>query len=163
MIIRTAVPADIPYLLDIYNFEVENGMATLDIDKKTLPEWEEWYYAHGTENHPLIVCEAEGEIAGYATLSSYRHKQAYSSTVELSVYVSGRHRRKGVGEALCRHIIAMAKENPSLHTVVSVITSGNEASVRLHEKLGFTFCGTIKEVGVKFGRFVDIDNYSLFV
>ena len=57
----------------------------------------------------------------------------------------------------------MARENPDLHTVVSVITSGNEASVKLHEKLGFTFCGTIKEVGIKFGGYIDIDNYSLFV
>lgn len=163
MTIRKAVPADIPYLLEIYNFEVENGTATLDIDKKTLPEWEGWYYDHGTDNHPLIVCEVEGRVAGYATLSSYRHKQAYSSTVELSVYVSPDFRRRGVGEALTREIISMARENPSLHTVVSVITSGNEASVRLHEKLGFTYCGTIKEVGMKHGRYVDIDNYSLFV
>ena len=163
MTIRKAVPADIPYLLDIYNYEVENSTATLDIDKKTLPEWEEWYYAHGTDDHPLIVCELEGDAAGYATLSSYRHKQAYCSTVELSVYVSPRFRRRGVGEALMREILSMARDNPALHTVVSVITGGNEASVKLHEKLGFTFCGTIKEVGVKFGRYVDIDNYSLFV
>lgn len=163
MTVRRAVPADIPYLLEIYNYEVEKGTATLDIDKKTLPEWEGWYYAHGTEDHPLIVCEIEGEVAGYATLSSYRYKQAYSSTAELSVYVSPSFRRRGVGEALSREILSLARENPRLHTVVSVITSGNEASVRLHEKLGFTFCGSIKEVGVKFGRYVDIDNYSIFV
>lgn len=163
MIIRKANTADIPYLLEIYNYEVENGTATLDIDKKTLPEWEEWYYAHGTKEHPLIVCELDGKVAGYATLSPYRHKQAYSSTVELSVYVSPNFRRRGVGETLSREILSMARENPGLHTVVSVITSGNEASVKLHEKLGFTFCGTIKEVGIKFGGYIDIDNYSLFV
>ncbi len=163
MIIRKPVPQEIPAMLDIYNYEVENGVATLDIDKKTLADWERWYYNHNVLNHPLIVCEDEGEIAGYATLSSYREKQAYSSTVELSVYVSPTHRCKGVGTLLMQEILRIAKEDESIHTVVSVITSGNRASVRLHEKFGFTFCGTIKEVGYKHGGYVDIDNFSLFV
>lgn len=154
---------DIPALLDIYNYEVENGVATLDINKKTLSEWESWYDNHNIGNHPLIVCDIDGETAGYATLSSYREKEAYKSTVELSVYVSPLHRKKGVGTALMEAIISMAKEDESIHTVVSVITSGNEASCRLHEKFGFTFCGTICEVGEKFGRYVDIENYSLRV
>ncbi len=163
MIIRKAIAEDIPGLLEIYNYEVENGIATLDIDKKTLPEWEKWYNEHNIDNHPLIVCEVKGEIAGYATLSSYRQKQAYSSTVELSVYVSPNHRRMGVGTALMEEILRMAKEDESIHTVVSVITSGNEASVKLHAKFGFTFSGIIREVGVKFGKYVDIENYSLIV
>ena len=163
MIIRKPVREDIPALLGIYNYEVENGVATLDINKKTLTEWEKWYDNHNIENHPLIVCEAEGEVAGYATLSSYREKEAYKSTVELSVYVSPCYRKKGVGTLLMNAIISMAKEDESIHTVVSVITAGNEASRSLHEKFGFTFCGTICEVGEKFGRYVDIENYSLRV
>ena len=163
MLIRKPVPQEIPALLDIYNYEVENGVATLDIDKKSLADWEKWFYNHNTGNHPLIICEDEGEIAGYATLSSYREKQAYASTVELSVYVSPNHRRKGVGTLLMQEILRMATEDESVHNVVSVITSGNKASVRLHEKFGFTFCGTIKEAGIKFGNYVDIDNFSLIV
>ena len=163
MIIRKPKADEIGAMLDIYNYEVENGVATLDIDPKSYEAWQEWFYKHNIGNHPLIVCEAEGELAGYATLSSYREKQAYSATVELSVYVSPPHRRKGVGERLMREIIAMAKADESIHMIVSVITSGNEASVRLHEKLGFTYCGTIREVGIKFGRYIDIDNYSLKV
>ncbi len=163
MVIRKPVREEIPALLDIYNYEVENGVATLDINKKTLKEWEKWYDNHNIGNHPLIVCETDGEIAGYATLSTYREKEAYKSTVELSVYVSPSHRKMGVGTALMEAIIAMAKEDESIHTVVSVITAGNEASRRLHEKFGFTFCGTIPEVGEKFGRYVDIENYSLRV
>lgn len=163
MVIRKPVREDIPTLLDIYNYEVENGVATLDINKKTLSDWEKWYENHNIGNHPLIVCEIDGEVAGYATLSAYREKEAYKSTVELSVYVSPFHRKKGVGTALMDAIITMAKEDESIHTVVSVITSGNEASCRLHEKFGFTFCGTICEVGEKFGKYVDIENYSLRV
>ncbi len=163
LVIRKPERADIPALLEIYNYEVEHGKATLDITKRTLSQWEQWYDDHNKGNHPLIVCVDKGEIAGYATLSSYRFKEAYNSTVELSVYVSPYHRQKGVGTALMDEIIRMAREDESIHTVVSVITSGNEASCRLHEKFGFTFCGTIKEVGFKFGEYVDIDNYSLIV
>ena len=163
MIIRKPIREDIPALLDIYNYEIENGIATLDIDKKSLHEWIEWYDSHNVGNHPLIVCDCNGEIAGYATLSSYRQKQAYASTVELSVYVSHNHRGKGVGAALMEEILRIAREDESIHTVVSVITKGNGASVRLHEKFGFTFCGTIKEVGLKFGGYIDIENYSLTV
>ena len=163
MIIRKPVREDIPALLDIYNYEVENGIATLDINPKSIADWERWYDNHNINNHPLIVCEDEGKIAGYATLSSYREKEAYSSTVELSVYVSPYHRQKGVGTLLMEEILRLAKEDKNTHTVVSVITSGNAASCRLHEKFGFTFCGTIKEVGVKFGKYIDIENYSLKV
>ena len=161
--IRKPIREDIPSLLDIYNYEVENGIATLDINKKTPAEWEEWYNNHNIENHPLIVAQIEDEVAGYATLSSYRVKEAYKSTVELSVYVSPRHRQMGVGTALMEEILRLARNDESIHTVVSVITSGNAASCRLHEKFGFTFCGTIKEVGLKFGKYVDIDNYYLIV
>lgn len=161
--IRKPTRQDIPALLDIYNYEVENGVATLDINKKTFAEWEEWYDNHNIENHPLIVAEIENEVAGYATLSAYRFKEAYKSTVELSVYVSPNHRQMGVGTALMEEILRLAKDDESIHTVVSVITSGNAASCRLHEKFGFTFCGTIKEIGIKSGRYVDIDNYYLIV
>ena len=59
MLIRKPVPQEIPALLDIYNYEVENGVATLDIDKKSLADWEKWFYNHNTGNHPLIICEDE--------------------------------------------------------------------------------------------------------
>ncbi len=163
LIIRKPERADIPALLDIYNYEVENGIATLDITKRTLSQWEQWYDEHNKGNHPLIVCVDKGEIAGYASLSAYRLKEAYSSTVELSVYVSPRHRNKGVGTALMAEILRLAREDEAVHNVVSVITGGNEISCRLHKKFGFSFCGTIKEVGFKFGEYVDIDNYSLIV
>lgn len=112
MKIRQAKQCDIMALLDIYNYEVKHGIATLDIKKKTLTEWETWFFAHNIENHPLIIAEIDDE---------------------------------------------------SIHTVVSVITSGNAASTKLHQKFGFTFCGTINEVGGKMGRYLDIDNYELRV
>lgn len=163
MNIRRAKREDLKELLDIYNYEVENGVSTLDLHKKTLEERKVWFDAHNIGNHPLLVAEYDNKIAGYASLSEYREKEAYRSTVELSVYVAKDCRKRGVASELMRAILKIAREDESIHTVVSVITSGNEASARLHEKFHFTFCGTIHEVGVKFGRYLDIDNYELRV
>lgn len=161
--IRVAQRWDIPALLEIYNYEVEHGIATFDLQPKSMEQRTEWFEAHNAGNHPLLVAEVEGQVAGYASLSSYREKEAYKSTVELSVYVSPNYRRQGVATSLMESILKMAKEDSSIHTVVSVITGGNEASIRLHERFDFIFCGRIKEVGVKFGKYLDIENYQLFV
>ena len=163
MDIRPARREDVPELLDIYNYEVINGVATLDLNTRTLEEWEKWYNAHNRDNHPLIVGVEDGEITGYASLSEYRQKEAYKTTVELSIYVSLNHRKKGVGRALMAHILEIAKNDEGTHCVVSVITAGNEASTKLHAEFGFTCCGTIPEVGMKFGRMLDIENYALIV
>lgn len=163
MIIRKAEIKDIEALLDIYNYEVENTTATFDLNKKTIEQWTTWYENHNIGNHPLIVAEIDGVVAGYASLSTYREKEAYKSTVELSVYVATSFRRQGVATALMEEIIRLAREDETTHTVVSVITSENNESVRLHEKFGFTFSGTIHEVGMKFGRYLGISNYELQV
>ncbi|WP_251444002.1 GNAT family N-acetyltransferase [Veillonella intestinalis] len=161
--IRRGERQDIAALLDIYNYEVLHGVATLDIRPRTIEEWTEWYEAHNIKNHPLLVATVENTVAGYATLSEYRSKEAYSSTVELSIYVGPDFRGKGIASRLMADILQLAKEDPTVHLVVSVITAGNEASVALHNKFNFTFCGTIREVGVKQGRYLDIENYMLLV
>ena len=210
--IRPGIRADIPVLLEIYNYEVLHGTATLDIHPRTMEQWEEWFNEHGKENHPLLVAEIEdddtrpaetqrdgsriegcaakqdagriagnaaqqgtgriagnaaqqgaGRIAGYATLSSYRTKEAYASTVELSVYIAPDFRRRGVASRLMEEILKLAREDERTHLVVSVITSGNEASAALHNKFGFTFAGNIPEAGVKFGEYQGIDQYYLIV
>lgn len=163
MIIRKAEPKDIPALLVIYNYEVVHGVATLDLEQKTPAEWEKWFSAHNVKNHPLFVAEVDNCVAGYASLSSYREKEAFKSTVELSIYIGADYRQKGLAYALMEHMMNEARRDERTHTVVSVITAGNEASRRLHEKFNFEFCGTIKEVGMKFGEYRDIENYRLGV
>ena len=163
MLIRKAELKDLKDLLEIYNYEVVYGISTLDIQPKTLDEWRGWFDAHNIDNHPLIVAEIDGHAVGYASLSSYREKEAYCSTVELSVYVDVSYRKRGIANALMEAILDMAKEDESIHMVVSVITGGNEASIRLHDKYGFTYCGSIHEVGVKFREYRDIENYELRV
>ena len=87
MTIRKAERKDIVSLLEIYNHEVLHGVSTLDINPKTVEQWTVWFENHNIKNHPLIICEDKGIIMGYSTLSSYREKEAYASTVELSIYV----------------------------------------------------------------------------
>lgn len=163
MLIRKAELEDLKDLLEIYNYEVVYGISTLDIHPKTLEEWKQWFDTHNIDNHPLIVAEIDGHAVGYASLSPYREKEAYCSTVELSVYVDVSYRKMGIADKLMKAILDMAKEDESIHMVVSVITGGNEASIRLHDKYGFTYCGSIHEVGVKFSEYRDIENYELRV
>ena len=163
MELRIARQADLPRLLEIYNYEVTHGVATLDIHPQTMGQRQAWFDAHNVENHPLYVAEQNGVVAGYASLSAYREKEAFASTVELSIYVAPECRRQGVAAALMKFILQKAREDARTHNVVSVITAGNEVSIKLHERFGFTFCGTVPEVGAKFGRLLDIDHYSLIV
>ena len=163
MIIRPARESDLPELLAIYNYEVENGVATLDLTPRTPDEWKVWFSEHQNDAHFILVGEENGAAAGYASLSEYRRKEAYASTAELSVYISPDHRRKGAASALMGAVLDRAKECGKLHSVVSVITAGNEASEKLHQKFGFTFCGTLHQVGFKHGQYRDIDNFELIL
>lgn len=161
MVIRKANERDVPRLLEIYNYEVINGVSTLDLTPKTLDEWTNWFALHQTAEHPLLVAETDGIVSGYATLSPYRQKEAYKSTAELSVYIAPEYRRQGIASALMEEILKIARKSGSLHLIVSVITSGNAASEALHKKFGFSYCGTIHEAGFKHGEFRSIDNYEL--
>ena len=163
MTIRPARESDLPELLAIYNYEVEHGVATLDLNHRTLAEWEEWFRQHQTDTHFILAGEENGAAVGYASLSEYRQKEAYASTAELSVYISPEHRRKGAASALMGAVLDRAKACGKLHSVVSVITAGNGASEKLHQKFGFTFCGTLHQVGFKHGQYRDIDNFELIL
>ena len=163
MVIRTAEYRDLAAMLAIYNYEVKNGTATFDVAPREGQAAEAWFTSHNVGNHPLLVAEKDGEVLGYASLSPYRDFDAYLQTVELSVYIAPAHRGRGVASALMDAILRLARENADTHTVVSVIAGGNAASVRLHEKFGFTYSGTLHEVGLKFGRYLDIVNYELCV
>lgn len=163
MICRFAQMEDLTQMLDIYNYEVAHGTATFDTWQKTPDEWKEWYDIHDRDTHPVFVAESENQVLGYASLSPYRTKDAFATTVELSLYVDVRYRGQGVATLLMDTILKYAREHRGIHAVVSVITSGNHASTKLHEKYGFTYCGTLREVGVKFGEMRGIDHYEWIV
>ena len=161
--IRRAVIDDVQDCLNIYNYEVEHGVATLDLEPRTLEEWREWYNAHSDEHHPIIVGTIDDVVVGYASLSPYRLKDAFKSTVELSIYIHQDYRGQGVATRLMEHILEMAKADTMIHNVVSVITAGNEGSTKLHNRFGFTYCGLTPEVGFKHGKYQDTETYALLV
>ena len=163
MEIRKAQEADLPALLDIYNYEVEHGTATFDLHPKTMKERRTWFEEHPGGRYILLAAIEDGRAVGYASLSPYREKEAYAATVELSIYVDVAYRGCGIADQLMQELLSYAKAREDVHTIVSVITEGNETSVRLHEKYGFLHCGCIHEVGVKFGKPLGIVNMELIV
>ncbi len=161
---RLAKEKDLEQILAIYNYEVEHGTATLDTNPKEMDEWRIWFEMHDENTHPIYVAVTEDIVLGYASLSPYRSKDAFATTVELSLYVDPKVRGRGVASLLMDTILEHASREQGIHSVVSVIEGGNAVSIRIHEKYGFTYCGTLHEVGKKFGRMLDIANYErLFI
>lgn len=159
--IRTAMLEDLPDILAIYNEAIRTTTATFDLEEQTLEERFIWFKTYG-DKYPLIVADYDEKVIGYCCLSPFNKKAAYDKTVELSIYLSGKHRGTGVGSLLMEEIITRAKKH-GFHTIIGGITTGNEASVRLHKKFGFLHAGHLREVGYKFGKWQDVDYYQLMV
>lgn len=157
--IRRAEKRDIPELMDIYNEAILNTTATFDTEIKDEKNREEWFLTH-TGKYCIYVCEMENKIAGYASLSQYRDRKAFDPSVELSIYIHKDYRGQHIGHELMETVLKFAEENPEIDTVISLITSENEASIHLHEAYGFTYCGQIKNAGIKFGRKLSLNAYQ---
>lgn len=154
MLIRPATLQDQPGILEIYNESVLHSTATFDTDTRTPEKQLEWFNRHKA-NHPVLVAEDDGKIAGWASLSPWSDRCAYDSTVEVSVYLAPEQRGKGLGFQLLQQVTEAGRKAGN-HTVISRISSDNLASIRIHEKAGYSTVGTMKEVGFKFGRFLDV-------
>lgn len=160
--IRRAEQKDISKLRDIYNHAVINSTATFDLEIKSIENRKKWFLDH-TGKYALLVYEMSGETVGYASLSPFHTRKAFDATVELSIYIDKEYRGHGIGKELMEEIISIAKQDWSIHTIVSVITEGNEISYHLHEMFGFQFCGEVKEAGYKFGRYLGVRYYQLIL
>lgn len=159
--IRNAELKDIEALKNIYNDAILTTVATFDTEVKDEEDRLQWFQEHQTDPYVLYVWEEAGEVAGYASLSKYRERSAFSHSVEISVYIKKEYRGRGIGKKLMRHTLDYASANPKIQTVVSLITGTNEASIRLHEQLGFAFCGKLKQVGYKFEQWLDLSVYQI--
>lgn len=154
MEIRPATPADAEATAAIYNDEVTGSTVTFDLVTRTVEEQADWLSARSGALE-VVVAEAGGEVAGFASLSPYRDRPAYRTTVEDSIYVHRDHRGTGVGRALLVEILAVA-EGRGFHAVMARIVGDHEASIRLHRSQGFELVGIEREVGRKFGRWLDV-------
>ncbi len=154
LIIRPATIEDLRAITVIYNEAILKTVATFDTDPKGIVEQESWFKEHGSSN-PVFVAELSGQVVGWAALSKWSDRCAYSNTAEISLYVRESHQSKGIGRELLKKILEKGKQ-VGLHTVIARIAEGNAISVHLHESLGFKHVGIMKEVGTKFGRLLDV-------
>ncbi|MGO1379168.1 MULTISPECIES: GNAT family N-acetyltransferase [unclassified Corynebacterium] len=153
--IRPAVESDIPTITAIYNDAVRTTVAVWNdevVDEDNRLAWLRSYQQPGTR---AIVAEQDGEVLGYATYGEFRHYDGFRHTVENSIYVDGTRRAGGVGTALLQALVADARE-AGKHVMVAAIEGGNTASLKLHAKIGFQECGTVRQVGTKFDRWLDM-------
>ncbi|WP_321832493.1 N-acetyltransferase family protein [Thalassovita sp.] len=155
MIIRTATAADAQGLAEIYNHAVENTVAILN---ETLVDAENraaWVAQRQSDGFPVLVAEENGQVIGYASYGPWRPFHGFRETVEHSVYVRDGQRGKGLGRQLMQALIDQAKAD-GLHMMVAAVTAGNDASIRLHEALGFEVTARMPQVGQKFGEWLEL-------
>ena len=154
---RTRIVArrDTEAIRSIYNIEVAESTVTFDLVPRSATEQLAWIDEH-SGGHPAIVAVTdEEEVLGFASLSPYRPRPAYAPTVEDSVYVRRDCRNLGIGRLLLTDIVALARDH-GFHSVIGRIVGGHEASIALHKACGFEKMGSEREVGRKFGRWLDV-------
>ncbi|MFM7225630.1 MAG: N-acetyltransferase family protein [Actinomycetota bacterium] len=145
---------DADAIREIYNLEVTESTVTFDLVPRSPADQLAWIEEH-SGGHPAIVAEAEDRVIGFAALSPYRPRPAYATTVEDSVYVHRDHRGTGVGRHLLGDLVDRATDH-GFHAVIARIVGGHEASIALHRACGFAEIGREREVGRKFGRWLDV-------
>lgn len=161
VVTRLARLDDAEALRQIYNVEVQTTTVTFDILPRSLEDQREWLAARSGA-HAVVVAEDGDEVIGFASLSPWRSRPAYATSVEDSVYVHRDHQGQGVGRLLLTELIAVARAH-GFHAVFARIVGGHASSIRLHESVGFVLVGTEREVGRKFGRWLDVTVMELLL
>lgn len=146
--------ADAAAIAHIYNEAILTTVATMDTEPKTVEERIQWLQSHD-ERHPILVAELDGAVVGWASLTEWSDRPAYADTAETSFYVQSTHRGRGVGRRLKQAILDEARRL-GYHTLIARITAGSVESLHLNESTGYVHIGTLKEVGRKFGRLLDV-------
>jgi phosphinothricin acetyltransferase len=154
-VVRAAQPGDLPALTDIYNHWVRTSGVTFDATEFTVEQRQEWFAAHATTGPHRLLVAADGDVLGYATSGLLRPKPGYATSVETSVYLRHDATGRGLGTLLYRALFeALAEQD--LHRAYAGVALPNDASVALHERMGFHEVGTYVEVGRKLGRYWDV-------
>ena len=150
-------------ILAIFNDAIVNSTALYDYKPRTSQMMTTWFDAKAKGKFPVIGMEDDaGDLIGFASYGTFRAWPAYKYSIEHSVYVDARFRGQGIGQRLLHEIINAAQEQ-NYHLMVGIIDAANSVSIRLHEKLGFVHCGTIRHAGFKFGRWLDVVFYQLIL
>ncbi len=153
--LRPADRADAEAIRVIYNAEVAGSTVTFDLVARSLEDQVAWIEEH-SGGHPAIVAVDDTDtVVGFGSLSPYKERPAYFTTVEDSVYVRDDHRGTGVGRQLLAELVRLAQQY-GYHSVIARIVGGHDASIALHRRCGFEIVGTEREVGRKLGKWLDV-------
>jgi phosphinothricin acetyltransferase len=154
------VHRDAPTLQRILNEAIIHSTALYDYEPRALATVTAWALSKGTDGFALRgAFDDQQNLMGFATFGAFRPQPAYKYTLEHSVYVDSSHRGQGIGFALLQDLLQQAQDR-DYHVMIGCIDAANRASIALHERLGFVHCGTIKEAGFKFGRWLDAAFYQ---
>jgi phosphinothricin acetyltransferase len=159
--IRLAEMADAAAIADIYNEAILTTVATFDTEPKTIEDRERWLRSHD-QRHPVLVAVVDDQVVGWASLLVWSDRPAYADTAETSFYVHSSHRGRGIGRKLKEAIIAEARRL-GYHTLIARVAEGSDESLHLNAAAGFVHVGTLKEVGRKFGRLLDVHILQLML
>jgi L-amino acid N-acyltransferase YncA len=152
--VRLARPGDAESIRSIYNLEVSESTVTFDLVPRTLADQLAWLAEHDGV-HPAVAAESDGEVVGFGSLAPYRNRPAYATTVEDSVYVRRDRHGQGYGRAILSELLRLGTLH-GFHAVMARVVGGHEASIALHRACGFQHVGVEREVGRKFGRWLDV-------
>ncbi len=156
MHIRDAVAADLPAILDIYNEVIATSTAVYRDDPVDLANRRAWFDERGARGFPILVAvDDAGTLLGFASFGPFRDWPGYRHTVEHMVHIHASARGQGLGRTLIEALLPRASAM-GMHVMVAGIDADNAASIRLHEKLGFETTAHMREVGTKFGRWLDL-------
>jgi len=156
--VRPAELSDAEAIAEIYNREVLGSTATFDLVPRSIEEQRTWLIERSGAHAVLVAVPEDAEagaLAGYASLSPYRSRPSYATTVESSVYVHHEFRRRGVAKTLMVELVSTAKSH-GFHSMIARIADSQVASLALHEQIGYELVGVEREVGRKFGRWLDV-------
>ncbi len=161
MTIQDATPADLPGILAIYNQAVQHSTAIWNETLVDLANRRAWFDARTQQGYPILVAhDADGAVLGYASFGDWRPFEGFRHSVEHSLYVRSDRHGQGLGAQLLTALIERARACDK-HVMVAAIESGNAASIRLHQRLGFITCGQMPQVGCKFGHWLDLSLMQL--
>lgn len=146
----------------IYNHAILHTTALYEYEPRSVAVMEEWFAAKQAGGLPVFGVEVDGDLAGFATWGPFRPYPAYKYSVEHSVYVDERFRRRGIGRRLLTAVITEAARR-GIHVLVGGIDASNAASIALHRELGFSHGGTVREAGYKFARWLDLEFWQLIL
>lgn len=159
--VREARVSDVQAITEIYNQVILTSMATFDTEPKTVEERRRWLTFRG-RRFPVFVGEMDGQVVGWGALNPISERGAYFKTAEVSVYVKESFRNRGVGKSILKELIEFARK-ADFHTLIAQVVKGNEVSIHLLESFGFKKVGTLREVGYKFERYLDVEVLQLIL